>query len=242
MKGIILAGGTGSRLFPLTKVTNKHLLPVGPVPMIYHPLRKLLDAGIREILVVTGTEHMGAVVSLLGSGREFGCDITYRVQDEAGGIAQALALAENFCHGDPMTVILGDNVFEDGIDQGVAAFGEQGGGARIFLKEVATPNRFGVAELDGDRVVGIEEKPARPRSAYAVCGIYIFDAAVFDIIRTLRPSGRGELEITDVNNAYIARGELQYEILAGWWTDAGTFDSLRHAQSLVETLPEGGGA
>ncbi|MBN2170779.1 MAG: NTP transferase domain-containing protein [Candidatus Krumholzibacteriota bacterium] len=242
MKGIILAGGTGSRLFPLTKVTNKHLLPVGRVPMIYHPLQKLLDAGIREILVVTGTEHMGAVVSLLGSGRELDCDITYRVQDEAGGIAQALALAENFCHREPMTVLLGDNVFEDGIGSGVAAFAAQRGGARIFLKEVPNPNRFGVAELDGDRVVGIEEKPARPKSAYAVCGVYIYDAGVFEIIRTLRPSGRGELEITDVNNAYIARGELQYELLTGWWTDAGTFDSLRRAQSLVESLAEGGDA
>ncbi|MBM4117458.1 spore coat protein [bacterium] len=237
MKGIILAGGTGSRLFPLTKVTNKHLLPVGRVPMIFHPLRKLVEAGIGEILVVTGTEHMGDVVGLLGSGREFACQITYRVQDEAGGIAQALGLAENFCHGEPMTVILGDNIFADSIAPGVAAFARQGGGARIFLKAVAHPERFGVAELAGERIVGIEEKPRAPRSNLAVCGIYIYDGRVFEIIRGLRPSGRGELEITDVNNAYLREGTLRYEVLAGWWTDAGTFGSLRHAQELVD--PEG---
>lgn len=241
MKGIILAGGTGSRLFPLTKVTNKHLLPVGRVPMIYHPLRKLVEAGIEEILVVTGTEHMGDVVGLLGSGKDFDCRITYRVQDEAGGIAQALSLAENFCHGDPMTVILGDNIFADSIAAGVQRFRDDGRGARIFLKEVAHPERFGVAELEGDRIVGIEEKPSRPKSHMAVCGIYIFDAAVFEIIRSLRPSGRGELEITDVNNAYIEQGRLGYECLAGWWTDAGTFESLRHAQDLVDPEPATGG-
>ncbi len=237
MKGIILAGGTGSRLFPLTKVTNKHLLPVGRVPMIFHPLRKLVEAGIQEILVVTGTEHMGDVVGLLGSGREFACHITYRVQDEAGGIAQALGLAENFCHGEAMTVILGDNVFEDSIAPGVAAFAGQGGGARLFLKAVEHPQRFGVAELAGDRIVGIEEKPRAPKSRLAVCGIYIYDGRVFELIRGLRPSGRGELEITDVNNAYLREGRLHYELLAGWWTDAGTFASLRRAQELVE--PEG---
>jgi len=237
MKGIILAGGTGSRLFPLTKVTNKHLLPVGRVPMIFHPLRKLVEAGIGEVLVVTGTEHMGDVVGLLGSGREFDCQITYRVQDEAGGIAQALGLAENFCHGDAMTVILGDNIFEDSIGPGVTAFAAQGGGARIFLKGVAHPQRFGVAELSGDRIIGIEEKPRAPKSNLAVCGIYIYDGRVFEIIRGLRPSGRGELEITDVNNAYLREGTLRYELLGGWWTDAGTFSSLRHAQDLVD--PDG---
>jgi len=238
MKGIILAGGTGSRLFPLTKVTNKHLLPVGQVPMICHPLGKLTGAGIEEILVVTGTEHMGDVVGLLGSGKDFGCHLTYRVQDEAGGIAQALALAENFCHGDPMAVILGDNIFEDGISSGVNSFEEQGGGARIFLKEGEHPNRFGVAELVDGRVVGIEEKPARPKSKLAVCGIYIYDSRVFDIIRGLEPSGRGEFEISDVNNVYIEAEAMRYEILSGWWTDAGTFESLRHAQDLV--TPDGG--
>ncbi len=242
MKGIILAGGTGSRLFPLTKVTNKHLLPVGQVPMIFHPLAKLTEAGIEEILVVTGTEHMGDVVGLLGSGKDFGCRITYRVQDEAGGIAQALALAENFCHGEPMTVILGDNIFEDSIASGVAAFEGQGGGARLFLKQVDYPERFGVAELEGELIVGIEEKPSSPKSHWAVCGIYIFDSSVFEIIRTLKPSGRGELEITDVNNDFIRRGTLHSEVLKGWWTDAGTFESLRHAQDLVDPEPTGDGS
>lgn len=243
MKGIILAGGTGSRLFPLTKVTNKHLLPVGKVPMIFHPLEKLTEAGIEEILIVTGTEHMGDVVGLLGSGKDFGCRITYRVQDEAGGIAQALSLAENFCHGEPMTVILGDNIFEDSIAAGVAAFRADSRGARLYLKRVEHPERFGVAELDGTRIVGIEEKPSAPKSHMAVCGIYLFDGEVFEIIRTLEPSGRGELEITDVNNAYIAAGLLGYEELKGWWTDAGTFESLRHAQDLVDPgLGEGEGS
>jgi len=237
MKGIILAGGTGSRLFPLTKVTNKHLLPVGRVPMIFHPLHKLVEAGIQEILVVTGTEHMGDVVGLLGSGREFACHITYRVQDEAGGIAQALGLAENFCHGEPMTVILGDNIFEDSIAPGVKAFATQGGGARLFLKAVEHPQRFGVAELQNDRIVAIVEKPSAPKSNLAVCGIYIYDGGVFELIRGLRPSGRGELEITDVNNAYLRLDKLRYQVLAGWWTDAGTFASLRHAQELVD--PDG---
>jgi glucose-1-phosphate thymidylyltransferase len=237
MKGIILAGGTGSRLFPLTKVTNKHLLPVGRVPMIFHPLHKLVEADIQEILVVTGTEHMGDVVGLLGSGREFDCHITYRVQDEAGGIAQALGLAENFCHGEPMTVILGDNIFEDSIAPGVKAFATQGGGARLFLKAVEHPQRFGVAELQNDRIVAIVEKPSAPKSNLAVCGIYIYDGGVFELIRGLRPSGRGELEITDVNNAYLRLDKLRYQVLAGWWTDAGTFASLRHAQELVD--PDG---
>ena len=238
MKGIILAGGTGSRLFPLTKVTNKHLLPVGRVPMIFHPLEKLTEAGIEEILVVTGTEHMGDVVGLLGSGKDFGCRITYRVQDEAGGIAQALSLAENFCHGEPMTVILGDNIFEDSIGPGVRAFRENPEGACLYLKSVEHPQRFGVADMEGDRIVGIEEKPSAPKSNMAVCGIYIFDGNVFEIIRTLAPSARGELEITDVNNAYIESGQLRFEVLDGWWTDAGTFESLRIAQDLVD--PSGG--
>ncbi len=235
MKGVILAGGTGSRLYPLTKVTNKHLLPVGPKPMIYYPIEKLLEAGIHHILIVTGTEHMGSVVSLLGSGKDFGCAFTYKVQDEAGGIAQALSLAENFAGGDGITVVLGDNLFGDPIAPMIRRFeSEQGGrGARIALKEVADPHRFGVATLDGDRVVKIEEKPKDPETHWAVTGVYVYDARVFDIIRTLKPSARGELEITDVNNQYIAGAEMGYDFLEGWWTDAGTFESLARANQYV---------
>jgi glucose-1-phosphate thymidylyltransferase len=236
MKGVILAGGTGSRLFPLTKVTNKHLLPVGRKPMIYYPIEKLLEAGIRQILIVTGTEHMGAVVSLLGSGKGHGCAFTYKVQDEAGGIAQALGLADNFAGGAPLAVILGDNLFEDSLAPMVARFeSEQDGkGARIALKEVPDPHRFGVATLEGDRVSKIVEKPKEPESHWAVTGVYLYDGEVFDVIKTLKPSGRGELEITDVNNAYIARGQMGYDFLTGWWTDAGTFESLTRAAQLVE--------
>ncbi len=233
MKGIVLAGGSGSRLFPLTKVTNKHLLPVGKVPMIYHPICKLLEAGITEILIVTGVEHMGHVVGLLGSGSRFGCEFTYRVQDQAGGIAQALALARHFALGDRMVVILGDNIFEDPITEYVKNFAVQKAGARIILKEVNDPQRFGVAELNGDRVIGIEEKPSKPKSNLAVTGVYMYDSEVFEIARRLKPSRRGELEITDVNNAYIQRGELAYDLFKGWWTDAGTFDSLHHANELL---------
>ncbi len=235
MKGVILAGGTGSRLYPLTKVTNKHLLPVGPKPMIYYPIEKLLEAGIHHILIVTGTEHMGSVVSLLGSGKDFGCAFTYKVQDEAGGIAQALSLAENFAGGDAITVVLGDNLFEDPIAPMIRRFeSEQGGrGARIALKEVADPHRFGVATLNGDRVVKIEEKPKDPETNWAVTGVYVYDGRVFDIIRTLKPSARGELEITDVNNQYIAGTEMGYDFLEGWWTDAGTFESLARANQYV---------
>jgi glucose-1-phosphate thymidylyltransferase len=234
MKGIVLAGGTGSRLYPLTKVTNKHLLPVGSKPMINYPIEKLTGAGIQEILIVTGTEHMGDVVSLLGSGKDFGCRFTYKVQDEAGGIAQALGLAENFIGGDTMTVILGDNVFEDDLSDAVARY--PGEGASIMLKEVEDPTRYGVAELDGNRIVGIEEKPARPKSNLCVTGVYMYDAKVFDYIRTLKPSGRGELEITDVNNHYIREGRMQYSVMKGWWTDAGTFESLRRANELMHRL------
>ncbi len=233
MKGIVLAGGTGSRLMPLTKVTNKHLLPVGRWPMIYHPIKKLAAAGIEEVLIVTGVEHMGDVVSLLGSGREFGVRFTYKVQDEAGGIAQALGLAENFAGGAPVSVILGDNIFEHDLRHDVSQFLEQKSGARLLLKEVPDPHRFGVAELQGDRVVRIEEKPKQPKSHWAVVGIYIYDGEVYDIIRTLKPSGRGELEITDVNNAYIAKGSMSYGILDGWWSDAGTFESLDRVQQLM---------
>jgi glucose-1-phosphate thymidylyltransferase len=234
MKGIILAGGTGSRLFPLTKVTNKHLLPVGREPMIFHPIAKLTEAGVEEILVVTGVDHMGDVVNLLGSGREFRCRFTYKVQDEAGGIAQALGLAENFAGSERVCVILGDNIFEDGIGPCVERFRKQKRGARVLLKQVPDPQRYGVAQVSKDgRILGIEEKPRQPKSDLAVTGVYFYDAGVFDFIRKLRPSARGELEITDVNNAYLKRGELHYDVVSGWWTDAGTFDSLKLANELI---------
>ena len=234
VKGIVLAGGTGSRLFPLTKVTNKHLLPVGDKPMIYYPIEKLTGAGIEEILIVTGTEHMGAVVQLLGSGREFGCRFTYKVQDEAGGIAQALGLAENFIGTDRMCVILGDNIFADEISAGVARFAAAPeGSAHVFLKEVPDPQRFGVAEVADGRITRIVEKPAEPKSNLAVTGIYMYCRGVFDVVKTLKPSGRGELEISDVNQHYVEQGTLSYDTFSGWWTDAGTFESLRRASALV---------
>jgi glucose-1-phosphate thymidylyltransferase len=234
IKGIVLAGGTGSRLFPLTKVTNKHLLPVGRKPMIYYPIEKLTGAGIEEVLVVTGTEHMGDVVGLLGSGREFGCRFTYKVQDEAGGIAQALGLAENFAGKARICVILGDNVFEDSLAPAVARFSAMdGAGAHVMLKQVPDPQRFGVAEVVDGRIVGIQEKPQQPRSDLAVTGVYMYGPEVFDIVRTLKPSGRGELEISDVNQHYAQQGTLTYDMLSGWWTDAGTFESLQRAGELV---------
>jgi glucose-1-phosphate thymidylyltransferase len=238
VKGIVLAGGTGSRLFPLTKVTNKHLLPVAQVPMIWHPVWKLKQAGLTEILVVTGTEHMGDVVGCLGSGKDFGCRFTYKVQDEAGGIAQALGLGENFAGGDQICVILGDNVFQDSLAAETAAFQRQASGARIMLKPVPDPARFGVAEVVGGKVIEIEEKPRAPKSDLAVTGIYYYDSTVFDIIRTVKPSGRGEMEITDVNNAYIARGEMTFGTFGGWWTDAGTFSSLAKASELAALEPK----
>ena len=237
LRGIILAGGTGSRLMPLTKVTNKHLLPIGQKPMIYYPIEKLTSIGIREILIVTGVEHMGDVVSLLGSGKQFGCHFTYKVQDEAGGIAQALGLAENFAQRQPVVVILGDNVFEDNLKNYADRFISQKTGARVLLKQVPTPQRFGVALLSDDKIIGIEEKPQKPKSDYAIIGIYFYDASVFDIIRELKLSDRGELEITDVNNDYIAKNQLAYDILEGWWTDAGTFESLDRANELVVKKP-----
>ncbi|NHN34284.1 sugar phosphate nucleotidyltransferase [Paenibacillus agricola] len=236
MKGIILAGGTGSRLYPLTKVTNKHLLPVGKYPMIFHSVFKLKEAGIQDILIVTGKDHMGDVVNLLGSGREMGVTFTYKVQDEAGGIAQALDLAEHFVGDDQMVVILGDNVFSDSIVAYVDNFKKQQVGAKILIQEVHDPNRYGVAELQGEQIVSIEEKPKNPKSNYAVTGIYMFDSTVFSIVKTLKPSGRGELEITDVNNAYIERNQLTYDILQGWWTDAGTHESLTKANELAKNL------
>jgi glucose-1-phosphate thymidylyltransferase len=233
LRGVILAGGTGSRLLPLTKATNKHLLPVGPEPMVFHPIHKLIEARIREILIVTGTEHMGAVVSALGSGREFGCEFTYRVQDEAGGIAQALGLARGFGRGGRLAVVLGDNIFESPIAPFADAFRAQPSGAKVLVKEVTDPERYGVAVTRGDKVVEIIEKPKQPPSHLAVTGIYFYDETVFDFVSTLKPSGRGELEITDVNNAYIKRGDLTYDVLPGWWTDAGTPGSYKHANELA---------
>jgi len=233
MKGVILAGGMGSRLFPLTKVTNKHLLPVGDKPMIFHPIQKLLVAGIDEIMIITGIEHMGAVVNLLGSGKEFGCQFTYRVQDEPGGIAQALGLAESFVGNNMCTVILGDNIFEDEIGEYISNFKKQKIGSKILLKEVTDPQRYGVAELNNSKIISIEEKPQKPKSNMCVTGIYMYDYKVFEYIKTLKPSGRGELEITDVNNKYVQTGEMTFDILKGWWTDAGTFPSYYLANDLA---------
>jgi len=237
LKGVILAGGTGSRLMPLTKVTNKHLLPVGQKPMIYFPVEKLVSAGITEILIVTGVEHMGDVVNLLGSGRDFGCRFTYKVQDKAGGIAHALSLAENFAAGCRLVVILGDNIFLAPLKPYADKYQNQQAGAMVLLKPVDDPQRFGVARIDGNKVIGIAEKPETPKSNYAVTGIYFYDANVFNIIRTLKPSGRGELEITDVNNVYIAKGQLTFDILQGWWSDAGTFESLNRVNELIIKEP-----
>ena len=236
MKGIVLAGGTGSRIFPLTKVTNKHLLPVGRYPMILHPVYRLCQAGVMEILIVTGVEHMGDMVSMLGSGKDYGAKFTYKVQDEAGGIAQALGLAEHFVGKDSCIVILGDNIFEDNIKSYVDNFCKQGGGAKILVKEVDDPERFGVAEIKDGKILSIEEKPKKPKSNYCVTGIYMYDARVFDIVKTLKPSWRNELEITDVNNEYIRLGNLTYDKIQGWWTDAGTFESLLRANSLAIDL------
>ena len=234
MKGVVLAGGTGSRMFPLTKITNKHLLPIYDKPMIYYPIRALVDAGIREILIVTGGRNSGDFLRLLANGKEFGLKhLDYTYQEGEGGIADALALAEHFADGDKICVILGDNIIEGSIRQAVEDFKRQESGAKILLKEVHDAERFGVAEIRDGRVAGIEEKPERPKSNYAVTGIYMFDGTVFEKVRGLVPSGRGELEITDVNNAYIREGTLTYAFLEGWWTDAGTFDSLLRAANLV---------
>jgi glucose-1-phosphate thymidylyltransferase len=236
-RGVILAGGKGSRLGELTKVTNKHLLPVGSFPMVYHPLKKMTGAGLREVLLVSGTEHMGDFVELLGSGKDYNCRLTYRVQDEAGGIAQALGLAELFCTNARCVVILGDNIFHDSLRPMIAESDKHPDWAWVALKKVHDPNRYGVAELAGNKVVGIEEKPLRPKSDYAVAGIYIYPSDVFDVIRTLKPSARGELEITDVNRYYLAQGRLGYSFLEGYWTDAGTLDSLDVANELVRKQP-----
>jgi len=234
MKGIVLAGGLGTRLFPLTKVTNKHLLPIYHKPMVYYPIETLVGAGIRDILLVTGGKNAGDFLRLLGNGKEFGLNhINYTYQEGEGGIAAALALAEFFADGQPICVILGDNIIEGSIVPYVENFRKQKDGARILLKEVDDPQRFGVPEIHGTQIVRIDEKPEVPASRYAVTGIYMYDAEVFDIVKTLTPSRRGELEITDVNNAYIRKGNMAYDILEGWWTDAGTFESLLYAANLV---------
>ncbi|MCZ7380698.1 MAG: sugar phosphate nucleotidyltransferase [Candidatus Methanoperedens sp.] len=230
MKGLILAGGTGSRLYPLTKVTNKHLLPVYDKPMVYYPLQTLIDAGIDDIMIVSGRGHAGHFLELLGSGSEFGVHLTYEIQEKAGGIAQALSLARDFADDGSITVILGDNIFQDNVQDAVESFKS---GAMIFLKEVPDAFRFGVAEIKGNQIISIEEKPKLPKSNFAVTGLYIYDASVFDIINTLKPSGRGELEITDVNNEYIRLDEMSYSLLSGYWSDAGTFESLFRASELV---------
>ena len=233
MKGIILAGGTGTRLYPLTRVTNKHLLPIGKEPMIYHSIKQLVSADITSILIVTSKEHMGDVVNLLGSGEEFGCDFTYKVQEKAGGIAHALALAEDFANDESIAVILGDNIFEYSIKQYKDNFLKQKDGARVLLKEVGDPERYGIAALDEYHVLSIEEKPNNPKTNFAVVGMYFYDTKVFNIIQNLTPSERGELEITSVNNAYIKLNELKYDIVKGRWTDAGTFESITEANEIL---------
>jgi glucose-1-phosphate thymidylyltransferase len=238
MKGIVLAGGTGSRLYPLTKVTNKHLLPVYNQPMIFYPINTLIDAGITDILIVSGRGHAGHFLELLGSGSDWGAKFTYEIQEQAGGIAQALGLAESWADDDPVCVILGDNIFEDSIRDVVTGFAS---GAQVFLKAVPDAHRFGVAEVQDDRIVSIEEKPKMPKSNLAVTGLYLYGRDVFPIIRTLKPSRRGELEITDVNNEYIRRKEMKFTVLPGYWSDAGTFESLLRAGILVrdhETGPD----
>jgi glucose-1-phosphate thymidylyltransferase len=234
MKGVVLAGGSGSRLNPLTRVTNKHLLPVYDKPMVWYPIQTLVNAGIQEILLVTGGKNSGDFLRLLGNGRDFGLKhLNYTYQEGEGGIADALGMAEYFASGEPICVILGDNIIENNICEAVEGYKKQNHGAKILLKEVPNAQRFGVAEIQGDRVARIEEKPAVPKSNYAVIGIYLYDASVFHKIRRLKPSGRGELEITDVNNFYIEEGAMSFEVLEGWWTDAGTFESLLLANNLV---------
>jgi glucose-1-phosphate thymidylyltransferase len=234
LKGVVLAGGLGTRLRPLTSVTNKHLLPVYNQPMIYYPIQCLVNAGITDIMVVTGGSSAGDFLRLLGNGKAFGLKhLNYAYQEGEGGIADALSLVEHFAAEEPVCVVLGDNIIEGNILSAVNAYRAQGRGAKIILKKVPDPQRFGVPRLDGNNVVRIDEKPSVPQSDYAVIGIYMYDGEVYDIIRSLIPSGRGELEITDVNNAYIARNQMTWEELDGWWTDAGTFDSLLHASKLV---------
>ena len=234
IKGVILAGGLGSRLAPLTKVTNKHLLPVYRKPMVYYPIEKLVAAGIREIMLVTGGPFAGDFLKLLGNGRQFGLrDLHYTYQEGEGGIAEALGLCEQFVEGDRVCVILGDNIFSGPLGPGLENYLQQKSGAKVFLKEVPDPQRFGVADVKDGKIAGIEEKPKKPKSKYAVTGVYMYDEQVWKVIKTLKPSGRGELEITDVNNYYVKQGTLTYEVLEGFWTDAGTFESLLRANALV---------
>lgn len=236
MRGVILAGGLGTRLYPLTEITNKHLLPVGREPMIWHPVRQLVGARIEEILIVTSTHHMGSVVNSLGSGKRFGCQFTYRVQESAGGIAHALALARSFAGGESIIVMLGDNIFECSISSFVDAFRVQERGARVMLKEVGDPERFGVAALDEKQIIEIEEKPMAPKSNHAVVGCYAYDDRVFDVIDRIEPSARGEIEITSVNNSYIRMKQLEYSFVRGRWTDAGTIESLQEANNLLLSI------
>ena len=234
LKGVILVGGLGTRLHPLTKVTSKHLLPVGNEPMIFHSVKQLTAAGITDILIVTNAQYVGDFVNALGSGKDFGCEFTYRVQEEAKGIAHALSLAEGFTAGDRIVVLLGDNIFEHSIQHAISDFQGQQKGARVLLKQVDDPKRYGVALLNRKhQIVEIEEKPIQPKSDYAVVGVYFYDASVFDIIRTIEPSARGEYEITSVNNVYIDRGQLEYSLVEGEWVDAGTFDSLAEAHKIL---------
>ena len=234
LKGVILTGGLGTRLYPLTKVTSKHLLPVGNEPMVFHSVKQLTTSGITDILIVTNPQYVGDFVNALGSGKDFGCEFTYRVQEEAKGIAHALALAEGFANAGSVAVLLGDNIFETSIQHAVNDFQSQQRGARVLLKQVPDPERYGVAVLDENhRIVAIEEKPKHPKSDYAVVGAYFYDASVFDIIRTVEPSARGEYEITAVNNAYMYRAELEYSFVQGKWVDAGTFDSLSEAHQIL---------
>ena len=233
LKGVILAGGLGTRLHPLTKVTSKHLLPVGNEPMVFHGIKQFTTAGITDILIITNPQYVGDFVKVLGSGNDLGCELTYRVQEEAKGIAHALALAEGFAGGGRIAVLLGDNIFETPIRQAVNDFHAQRQGARVLLKRVSDPERYGVATLNGRHIVAIEEKPEHPKSDYAVVGVYFYDASVFDIIPTVKPSTRGEYEITAVNNVYIQRGELEYSLVRGNWIDAGTFDSLTEAHQIL---------
>ena len=232
----MLAGGTGSRLFPLTKVTNKHLLPVGRYPMIYHPLMRMQRAGIEQVAIVTSPEHMGDVVNLLGSGHELGLDLTYRVQDKPGGIAQAVGLCENFVGDDLFLVILGDNILADDLDEEADLYRKQGRGARILLKEVPDPERYGVPRFEDGNIVEIIEKPTDPPSNYSVTGIYFYDRQVFDFIRNLSPSRRGEYEVSDVSTAYVRAGQLTHGILHGWWGDAGTLEGWHEANDLARDL------
>jgi len=233
MKGVILAGGKGTRLYPLTKVTNKHLLPAGKEPMIFNPVKQLCSAGVEDIMVVTSKEHMGEIVRLLGSGRDFGCDFTFKVQEEALGIANALLLAENFARGEKIVVILGDNMATFSIKKYVDKFVAQESGSKVLLRRVDDPERYGIAALDELKIVEIEEKPRQPKSSFAVIGIYMYDQQVFNIIKKIKPSPSGEYEITAVNNHYIKKNELTYDILEGKWTDAGTFESLAYANSIM---------